>query len=100
MSVYVTLTVAADPAKVEKIMQANTERTERINEEAKTLGAIHHRFLGGDGMVMVLDEWDAPESFYKFFENNTEIPEIFQEIGLTSQPEIKVWRKLDSKDEF
>lgn len=100
MSVFITLTAQADPAKVEQVLQANADRVQRINEEAQSLGAIHHRFLGGDGVVMVLDEWDSPESFHKFFENNTDIPVIMQEIGVTSAPDIKVWNKLDTRDEF
>lgn len=100
MSVFITLTVQADPAKVEQVVQANADRIQRINEEAKSLGALHHRFVGGDGVVMVIDEWDAPESFHKFFENNTDIPVIMQEAGVSSAPDIKVWNKLDTRDEF
>lgn len=35
---------------------------------------------------MVLDEWDSAESFNKFFENNTDIPAIMQEMGLRRLP--------------
>jgi quinol monooxygenase YgiN len=100
LSVFITLTAQADPAKVEQVLQANADRVQRINEQAQSLGAIHHRFVGGDGVVMVLDEWDSPESFHKFFENNTDIPVIMQEIGVTSAPDIKVWNTLDTRDEF
>lgn len=100
MSVFITLTVQADPAKAEQVLQANGDRLQRINEQAQGLGCIHHRFVGGDGVVMVMDEWDAPESFHKFFENNTDVPVIMQEIGVTSAPDIKIWNKLDSRDEF
>lgn len=102
MSVFITitLTVQADPAKVEQVMQANVDRVRHINEQAKDLGAIHHRLMSGDGVVMVLDEWDSPESFHKFFENNSDIPVIMQEIGVTSAPDIKIWNKLDTHDEF
>lgn len=100
MSVFITLTVQADPAKAEQVLQANADKMQQITEQAKGLGCIHHRFVGGDGVVMVLDEWDSPESFHKFFENNTDIPAIMQEIGVTSAPDIKVWNKLDTRDEF
>jgi hypothetical protein len=100
LSVFITLTVQADPAKTEKVLQANADRLQKITEQARGMGAIHHRFVGGDGVVMVMDEWDAPESFYKFFENNTDIPVIMQEVGVTSAPDIKVWNKLDTPDEF
>jgi hypothetical protein len=100
LSVFITLTSQADPAKVEQVLQANADRVQQINKQAQGLGCIHHRFVGGDGVVMVLDEWDSPESFYKFFENNTDIPVIMQEVGITSAPDIKVWNKLDTRDEF
>ena len=100
MSVFITLTAQADPAKAEQVLQANADRLQKITDQAQGMGCIHHRFVSGDGVVMVIDEWDAPESFHKFFENNTEIPGIMQEIGVTSAPEIKVWNKLDSPDEF
>ena len=100
LSVFITLTAAADPAKVEKVLQANADRTQRINEQAQGLGCIHHRFVGGDGVVMVMDEWDSPESFHKFFENNTDVPVLMQEMGVTAAPDVKVWNKLDTRDEF
>ena len=100
MSVIITLTAQADPAKWEQLMHANADLGQKINEQAKSSGCIHHRFVGGDGIVMVIDEWDAPESFYKFFENNTDIPNLMKEAGITSAPDIKVWNKLDTRDEF
>jgi hypothetical protein len=100
LSVLITLTVQADPAKAEQVLQANADRLQKITEQAQGMGCIHHRFVGGDGVVMVMDEWDAPESFHKFFENNTDIPVIMQEVGVTSAPDIKVWNKLDTPDEF
>lgn len=100
MSVFVTLSVQADPAKVEQVLQANADRVQGITDQAKSLGAIHHQFLGGDGVVMVLDEWDSPESFQKFFDNNTDIPALMQEMGVTSAPDVKIWNKLDTGDDF
>ena len=100
MSVFVTLKVAADRAKLEEIMRANPERVDKINSEAKNMGAIHHKFLASNGTIMVLDEWDAPESFQKFFENSTEVADIMKEVGASSAPEITIWEKLDTRDEF
>ena len=100
MSVLITLTMEVDPAKAEQVLQANADRLQRIIEQAQGMGCIHHRFVGGDGVMMVVDEWDSPESFHKFFENNTDIPVVLQEAGVTSAPDIKVWNKIDSPDEF
>ena len=100
MSVFITLTVQVDPAQVEQVAKADPDRLLRITEEAKGLGCIHHRFVAGDGVVMVMDEWDSADSFQKFFENNAEIPLVMQEAGVTSAPDIKVWNPLDTGDEF
>ena len=96
----ITLTVQVDPAKWEQVAQANADRLKRIGQQAQGMGCIHHRFVGGEGVVMVIDEWDSPESFHKFFENNADIPALMSEAGVTSAPEIKVWDKLDTPDEF
>jgi hypothetical protein len=100
MSVLMTLTIQADPAKWEQVAQENAELLQRITDQAKGMGCIHHRFVGGDGIVMVIDEWDAPESFQKFFENNPDIPGLMKQAGVTSDPDIKIWNTLDTRDEF
>ena len=100
MSVLITLTVQADPAKWEQVAQANADRLMKISQQAQGMGCLHHRFVGGDGVVMVIDEWDAPEPFHKFFENNADIGSLMNEAGVTSAPDIKVWTKLDTPDEF
>ena len=100
MSVFVNLTVQADPEKAERVMQANEQRLQKINERARGLGCIHHRFVGGDGMMMVMDEWNSADSFYKFFESDTDIPVLMKEAGVSSAPDIKIWNKMDSRDEF
>jgi heme-degrading monooxygenase HmoA len=100
MSVFVTLTVEADPDKAAQVMQANEARTQKINDHARGLGCIHHRFVGGDGVMMVMDEWDSADSFYKFFESDTDIPALLKDAGVSSAPDIKIWNRMDSRDEF
>jgi heme-degrading monooxygenase HmoA len=100
MSVMITLTVKADPAKAEQVMQASEERSQKINDHARALGCIHHRFVAGDGVMMVMDEWDSAESFYKFFASDPDVPLLLKEAGVSSAPDIKVWNKMNSRDEF
>jgi hypothetical protein len=100
MSVLITMKVDVDPKRAEKAVGGNTGRTQKINDEARGLGAIHHSFYGGDGQIMVMDEWDSAASFYKFFETNTGVAEIMHEAGVTNKPDIQVWEKLDTHDEF
>jgi hypothetical protein len=72
-----------------------------IAERGREYGALSHRFYGSeDGTIIAVDEWDSPESFRAFFEASPEIPEIMQAAGVTSEPEITFWRKLQTHDEF
>ena len=102
MSVIVMLRVKADAKRLQEVIDGNEARWRAINSRAKELGAIHHRFLGSaDGTeIVVLDEWESPEAFQKFFESSPEIPQIMGEVGVTSQPEITFWRALETADSF
>jgi len=94
------LRVKADPDAMERYATENAEQLQRITEDAKTRGAIHHLFAGGDGEVIVIDEWDSAESFQGFFEAQTEIPEIMAAAGAEGEPEISFFRKLSTGDDF
>ena len=102
MSVTMMLRVKADPKRLQEVINGNEARTQAVNDRGKALGAIHHRFLASaDGSeVIVLDEWESPEAFQKFFEASPEIPQIMQEAGVSSEPEITFWHELDTVDKF
>ena len=100
MSVMMLMKVKADPAKLEEVSRANPEMLQTIIEHSKTHGAIHHRFVGGDGEVVVIDEWESQEGFQAFFEHDEDIPKLMQEAGVTSEPEISFYKPLDTGDEF
>lgn len=102
MSVIMTLSMKADPAKLEEIAGADPERLKAIAERAKEAGVIAHRFYGSDdGTVMVVDEWPDPESFRQFFEaEQGTIGPLMQEAGVTEPPQPKFWRKLETHDEI
>ena len=102
MSVIMMLRAKADPERVREVINSDPSRIEAINARAKELGAIHHRFVGNvdGGEVIVLDEWESPDGFQRFFEASPEIPQMMQEIGVTSEPEITFWRELDTIDKF
>ena len=101
MSVIVTLRFAADAAKVEEFAAGNEAHMREIVEAAKGHGLIAHRFYGtDDGKLMVVDEWPDAESFQAFFaEQEPQIEPIMQAAGVTSDPEVVFWRKLDSRDD-
>ena len=56
MSVIVTLRISGDPAAFEQTAAAQHETIGRIMEAAKRNGLIAHRWYGGDGEYMAVDE--------------------------------------------
>jgi hypothetical protein len=101
MSVIMTLRLNGDPKELEKHAAANPDAIRSISDRAKQHGLIAHRFYGSeDGEIMVVDEWPDPESFQSFFEESrSEIEPLMRDVGATSEPEVKFWRKLESHDE-
>ncbi|MEA2419537.1 MAG: hypothetical protein QOE60_1743, partial [Thermoleophilaceae bacterium] len=63
-------------------------------------GVIAHRFYGSDGRIMVIDEWPDEQSFQAFFqESGEQIQAMMAASGVTSEPEVTFWRKLETHDE-
>lgn len=102
MSVLVTVEVHGDPAKLEQIAADDPGRIRAIAVRGKAAGAIAHRFYATDaGDVMVIDEWPDADSFNRFFEaNQAEIGPLMQEAGVTSEPAVRFWRKLETGDDI
>jgi heme-degrading monooxygenase HmoA len=102
MSVIMTLKVKADPAKWEQVAQSDPDRIKGVVEAAKGHGLIAHRFYGSDsGEVMVVDEWPDADSFQAFFSSQQDtIGPMMQEAGVTSEPDVTFWRKLETGDDY
>jgi hypothetical protein len=102
MSVIMALLVNGDPKKLEEHAASDPDTMQRVLESAKTHGLIAHRFYGSeDGQIMVIDEWPDEQSFQSFFEENGEkIGPMFQAAGVTSEPQPKFWRRLETHDEY
>jgi hypothetical protein len=93
--------VSGDPDKLEQLAGENGDMIRGIAERAKSHGLIAHRFYGSEGQIMVVDEWPDEQSFQSFFkENNETLGPMFQAAGVTSEPQPKFWRTLESHDEF
>jgi hypothetical protein len=95
--------VAADPAAMERWSNAedNRETLTAIADMGKARGATRHLFAGGDGEVLVIDEWPDEESFRGFFaDQQAQIGSVMQSIGVTTEPEITFYRKLKTPDVF
>jgi hypothetical protein len=102
MSVIVTIRVNGDPRKLEELAGADSDRFRSVSEAGKSHGVIAHRFYGSDdGAILVIDEWPDAASFHTFFEEQQPaIGPLMQEVGVTSPPEVTIWRKLETHDEI
>ena len=101
MSVIMTFRAAGNPEELERQAAQNPDAMRSIADRAKGHGLIAHRFYGSEGKIMVVDEWPDPESFQRFFEKlRPEIEPMMQAAGVTGEPEITFWRKLDTHDEI
>jgi quinol monooxygenase YgiN len=100
MSVIVIGRFKADPADLKKLFAERAADFKAVAEEAKGVGALHHRFGAGDGEVIIVDEWNDAESFQKFFGANTTIPEIMKAANVQGPPDFSFYELLDSPDIF
>ena len=100
MSVYMSMRLKADPERMEQVAATKKETLEGIAERARGAGCIHHTFAAGDGEVIVMDEWESPEAFQRFFESEHEIAELMAEVGVEEQPAPTFYRPLRLGDEF
>ena len=101
MSVIMTLVLDGDPSAMERYAAANADQLSAIRDHAVEHGLIAHRFYGGDGKIMVVDEWPDAESFQSFFAHmEGEIGPMMQEVGVTSEPHPSFWRKLETGDDY
>jgi quinol monooxygenase YgiN len=101
MSVIMTMNVQGDPKELERFASEDPDGMSAIAERAKEHGLIAHRFYGSDdGQIMVIDEWPDAESFQAFFADQRDrIEPMMQAAGVSSEPEVRFWRKLESHDE-
>jgi hypothetical protein len=101
MSVIVILRIPGNPADLEAYAAGpGGDVMRRIAEAGKAAGAIRHSFGGGDNEVVVVDEWPDAEGFNSFFANEREIADVMRDGGAKGAPEITVYRKLNTPDQF
>jgi heme-degrading monooxygenase HmoA len=100
VSVLMTLRVKGDGSKLEEMAAGDPDLFRAVAERGAAQGATFHRFYASDDEVLVVDEWTDAESFHAFFESETDIPEMMARAGATGEPEVKFWRKLDTKDDI
>src|SRR5689334_6171766 len=100
MSVIMTLWGRGDPEKLEQYAAEHKDDMQEILDRAKEHGLIAHRFYGGDGQIMVIDEWPDPESFQRFFEDQRpQIEPMMHAVGAQGEPAVSFWHKLETHDD-
>jgi len=100
MSALIIGKFAGDTAKFRQALLDRADEFARIGENAKTVGAIHHRFGVGDGYVIIIDEWQSVEHFQKFF-SDPELQAFIGEVGADpGPPEMIIAEAVASSDEF
>jgi heme-degrading monooxygenase HmoA len=102
MSVLMILKIPLDAAGMERAAQEHSDLLKGIAGRGRDRGATHHAFYEGDGEVIVVDEWDSPESFHAFFEAEGEnIGQLMGAAGATGEPGPPTfYRKLETGDDF
>jgi hypothetical protein len=100
MSVFMTLWAQGDPAAIERQAAEDPATLRSIADLARSHGCLSHRFFGRDGQILVVDEWESEDGFHAFFrEAQDRIGPMMAAAGVTSEPAISFWRKLDTNDD-
>ena len=102
MSVIMTMVLQGDAAAMERYAAENPDQIRGIRDHAVEHGLIAHRFYAtDDGQIMVIDEWPDAESFQSFFGHvGAEVGAMMAAVGITSQPDPKFWRELETHDAY
>ncbi len=97
MSVVVTIHFpVADVSKAIEGLRSNASFLEEITASTKGAGMLHHRFLAGNGELVVIDEWETADQFHSFFEGNPKVAQDTESVGMTGTPEISVFDSIDA----
>jgi quinol monooxygenase YgiN len=101
MSYLILVKVRGDVAAFTRAMDERADEFKQIGERGRAAGAIHHRFGIADGAVVVVDEWDSPAAFEKFF-TDPDMQAFVASIGgdTSAPPEMWVSEAVRSPDEF
>ena len=100
MSVLVTVKFPGDTDAFRRFISNRADLLEKISEQAKSQGAIHHRFGIGDGFVVAIDEWESAAAFNGFFADNSDIAIAMQDGGAQGEPEVTFAEAVETTDQF
>jgi heme-degrading monooxygenase HmoA len=97
MSAIVTIHMpVSDVTKAIEGLQNHASMLEEISASTRSSGLLHHRFVAGDGELMVIDEWESAEQFQTFFDGNPKVAEVMAEIGMSGPPDVTIFDSIDA----
>jgi quinol monooxygenase YgiN len=101
MSTLIVGKFPGDTATFRKALEERGNEFADIAERAKQAGCIHHRFGIGDGYVVIVDEWESPEQFQRFF-SDPELQAFIASSGAAADrpPGLTVTEAITSPDQF
>ena len=100
MSVLMTLRVQGDAKRLEALYASDPTFFSDVAAKGKKMGATQHHFYATDTEILVVDEWPDEATFQSFFHSTPEIGKAMAEAGVTSAPEITIYRQLDLGDDI
>jgi heme-degrading monooxygenase HmoA len=89
-----------DVATARQALASDAALLDEIAADAKGMGALHHRFLAGDREIVVLDEWESPQAFQRFFEGNAKVQRVTDAAGVQGPPRIEVYGLVEAAGTF
>lgn len=100
MSVLIIGKFQGDTAKFRQALTDRGSEFAKIADRSRSVGAIHHRFGIGDGVVVIVDEWETVEQFEQFF-SDPDLQAFIASVGAAaSPPDITVTEAVASPDQF
>ena len=100
MSVVITGKFQGDTAKFRQALVERAAEFEKIGQEGRAAGALHHRFAIGDGFVLIIDEWESVGQFEQFF-GNPDLQAFIGSVGAApAPPQLTIAEAVASPDEF
>lgn len=101
MSVLVTGKFHGDVDTFRKAVSERADDLADVASRARSAGCLHHRFGVGDGVVVLVDEWETAEGFEKFF-SAPELQQLVAEMGASPDipPDITISEAIATSDQF
>lgn len=101
MSVLMTMRMRGDAKRLEEVAQRDPDQLREIVEDASRHGLISHHFWATGEDLMVVDEWPDERACQEFFEaDDARIHAVMDSAGVTGEPEVSFWHRLETHDDF